>query len=145
MIRKIILFSGCLVLLLSSTVPARAAEYTISGQIHFEKSGTVYVKVVTRKQYADNTSSPFRLKIPVDAAAKTKTVPFAFRGIPEGTYGIMVFEDINGNGKLDMGMFGPKEPWGMYRPVRPMFRRPKFSEMAFPLKKDLTHIVIQLQ
>jgi uncharacterized protein (DUF2141 family) len=146
LIRKIIIFSGGLVLLLSSTAPARSAKYTISGMIHFEKAGTIYAKVVTRKQYRNNTSSPFRLKIPVDAAAeKAKTVPFAFREVPEGTYGIMVFEDINGNGKFDMGMFGPKEPWGMYRPVRPMFRRPRFSEMAFSLKKNLTHVVIDLK
>ena len=145
MIRKIILFSGCLVLLLSSTVPARAAGFTISGQIHFKKPGIIHVKVVTRKQYADNTRSPFRLKIPVDAAAKTKTVPFAFRDVPAGTYGIMVFEDTDGNGKLDMGMFGPREPWGLYRPVRPMFHKPRFDDFSFSLKKDITEIDIHLK
>ena len=40
-------------------------------------------------------------------------------------------EIVNGNGDLDMGSFGPKEPWGTYRDARPKFRGPKFEEMAF--------------
>jgi len=144
--RKMIIFSIWCLLLLSSVAHARSGKYTIAGQIHFEKTGMIYIKIVTRTQFEDKEKSPFRLTIRIDKnGLNTKKVPFMFQNVPKGTYGIMVFEDTNENKKFDMGMFGPKEPWGMYRPVRPMFRKPGFDEFAFSLKKDITNINIKLK
>lgn len=52
------------------------------------------------------------LKISPDEVQKKK-VPFKFEGLQQGTYGVRCFQDVNGNGKLDKGLFGPSEPWGM--------------------------------
>ena len=52
------------------------------------------------------------LKISPDEVQKKK-VPFNFEGLQQGTYGVRCFQDVNGNGKLDKGLFGPSEPWGM--------------------------------
>ena len=60
-------------------------------------------------------------------------------------YAIRVFQDVNGNGDLDIGSFGPKEPWGTYRNVRPKFRGPKFEEMAFDVKETMKDIVIEVK
>ena len=53
----------------------------------------------------------------------------AFRGLAPGQYAVAVFHDLNGNGKLDVNMFGaPKEPWGTSATVRPRMRAPRFEE-----------------
>jgi uncharacterized protein (DUF2141 family) len=52
---------------------------------------------------------------------------------------------VNGNGKLDAGKFGPKEPWGMYRPKRPLFRGPKFKEIKFEVNTDMTNIEFEVK
>lgn len=44
-----------------------------------------------------------------------------------------------------MGKFGPKEPWGMYRPKRPAFRGPKFKEIKFEVKEDMTDIKVEVK
>ncbi len=125
-------------------------EFTVSGEISFPKTGDLYVELVTEEQYQhddeDGPETPFALIIAVgEEEEKSKTVSFEFEGVPEGTYGIRVFQDVNGNGELDAGMFGPKEPWGMYRPKRPKFRGPKFEEIAFEVKEDLTEIQFDIK
>ena len=38
------------------------------------------------------------------------------KDLPPGRYAIAVFQDLNGNGKLDQSFFGvPKEPYGFSR------------------------------
>jgi len=49
------------------------------------------------------------------------------------------------NGKFDHGMFGPKEPWGVYRPTRPRFRGPKFNEIALMVDKDTLDIHLEVK
>ena len=40
------------------------------------------------------------------------------KDLPPGRYAIAVFQDLNGNGKLDASFFGvPKEPYGFSRDV----------------------------
>jgi uncharacterized protein (DUF2141 family) len=65
---------------------------------------------------------------------------FSFTDIPEGEYGVRSFIDTNGNGngngKCDLGLFGPKESWGMSRKTDKPFGKPKFSEMSFYVESD---------
>jgi uncharacterized protein (DUF2141 family) len=37
---------------------------------------------------------------------------FQFRGLPKGSYAVVVFHDENGNGVIDHGLLGPSEPLG---------------------------------
>lgn len=52
---------------------------------------------------------------------------------------------MNGAGKMEKGIFGPKEPWGTYRPARPILRAPRFDEIAFEVEKDVKNIKIELK
>lgn len=48
-----------------------------------------------------------------------------------GAYSFAAYYDANGDGKLNRGMFGrPKEPFVFSNNVRPMLRKPRFSETA---------------
>lgn len=57
---------------------------------------------------------------------------------------LSAFEDRNGNGVLDMGMFGPKEPSGFWRPFTGR-RKPKFDEVAARIDRDIADANITLR
>lgn len=70
-------------------------------------------------------------------------VEFSF-AVPMGVYTITAFEDENGNGELDMGWFGPKEPSQFYRRFT-AWRAPRFDDVSFTVDKDLGGAVIALR
>jgi uncharacterized protein (DUF2141 family) len=61
-----------------------------------------------------------------------------------GRWGVSAFEDVNENGRLDMGMFGPKEPNGFWREFRG-HHKPHFEEIAVQVDHDLTDANIALR
>lgn len=57
--------------------------------------------------------------------------------LPEGTYAISLFEDVNGNYKLDTGAMGiPVEKFGFSNNVRGQMGVPTFEQCKFVLKDD---------
>ena len=69
-------------------------------------------------------------------------VQFSFQEILSGHYGIRVFIDTNGNGRLDRGLLGPREPWGMSWQEKRIFGIPNFEDVAFHLDGDIHDIEI---
>lgn len=61
-----------------------------------------------------------------------------------GTYGVAVYHDANGNGKLDLGMFGPSEDYGFSRNPRILFSKPSFASVRFPTDGAETTLHIRL-
>ena len=54
--------------------------------------------------------------------------------LPPGTYAVTVYEDLNGNHKLDHNLIGiPREPVGASNNPKGRFGPPRFSECAFSL------------
>ena len=52
--------------------------------------------------------------------------------IRPGTYAIEMFQDLNGNGKMDKSWFGfPLEPFGFSRDARPHLHKPHFADVSF--------------
>jgi uncharacterized protein (DUF2141 family) len=68
---------------------------------------------------------------------------FKFRVAP-GRWALSAFEDRNGNGELDMGVFGPKEPSGFFRPFH-AWRKPRFDDIAFIVRADMTDADVTLK
>jgi len=126
---------------------AQDSGVKVSGEVKFPKTGKIYVSLIS-KEIADKEGekSPFGAIIEVgEKELAAKKVAFMFENVPAGTYAIRAFQDVNGNGDLDMGSFGPKEPWGNYRDARPKFRGPKFEEMAFEVKEEMKDIVVEVK
>ena len=67
---------------------------------------------------------------------------FYFRVAP-GAWALSGYEGVNENGKLDMGMFGPKEPSGFWHPFH-AWRRPRFSDVSFTANSDQAQADIDL-
>jgi hypothetical protein len=70
------------------------------------------------------------------------TTGFQFH-VPAGAWAISAYEDENENGKLDMGMFGPKEPSGFWRAFHG-WHKPRFAEVSSQVSADVSNADIQL-
>jgi len=82
----------------------------------------------------DHLSRGGTAKLPV---SNTGTMEFPLEDLTFGTYSIMIFQDVNGNGKLDKNFFNiPTEPYGFSNNVRPRFRAPTFEESKFDFTQD---------
>ena len=70
----------------------------------------------------------------INTSVKDNRAVFTFSGLPDGTYSIFVFHDVNNNNKLDKNFFGiPKEGYGASGNKLPFAAAPKFSENKFVL------------
>lgn len=68
---------------------------------------------------------------------KTGICTFEFKEIPFGEYAVAIFQDVNGNGKLDTGNFGiPSEPFAFSNNFRPKWGGPSFDKCKFQLTAD---------
>ena len=67
-------------------------------------------------------------RIPVDRSV----VLVRFEPVPKGEYAIRFYQDENGNGKLDLGLFGiPKEGVGSSNNARGFMSAPALKDMLF--------------
>lgn len=69
------------------------------------------------------------------------TIHFQFTGIIKGYYIIVGYQDIDGNGDINMGLFGPTEPYRAYLPNYGIFG-PKFSKCKFLVDRDIDTVSI---
>jgi uncharacterized protein (DUF2141 family) len=84
------------------------------------------------------------LKSPVQQIRIEPQSPPVFRfQIPPGRWALSAFEDENANGVLDMGVFGPKEPSGFWRPFH-AWRKPRFDDVAAEIDQDTANADIKL-
>jgi uncharacterized protein (DUF2141 family) len=61
------------------------------------------------------------------------TATCSFPSVKPGIYAIAGYHDENGNGKLDMGLFGPTEGWFASRDARGTLSPPSFDDAKFKL------------
>ncbi|MHB8416463.1 MAG: DUF2141 domain-containing protein [Myxococcales bacterium] len=64
--------------------------------------------------------------------------------VPAGRYAVSAFEDLNDDGKLAQGLFGPKEPHAFWPPFKG-WHKPRFEEVAFEVDRDLAAVEIVLR
>ncbi|GAA5214259.1 DUF2141 domain-containing protein [Corallincola platygyrae] len=123
------------------------AEQTlsISGEIFFKDEGTIYLALVDKIHFNTPSKSHYSIILnPTESHANSGTIAFSFEGIVKGSYAIKAFQDRNGNGELDVGMFGPKEPWAIYKPADASWGAPKFEDTQFELTDNLSNIELVL-
>lgn len=66
----------------------------------------------------DDAKAARRLELPVVKGTATAK----FDDLPDGTYSVVAFHDLDGDGKLKKGAFGiPQEPWGVSKNARGTF------------------------
>ena len=77
--------------------------------------------------------------------AETGVAEVVFEGLARRDYAVTAFQDDNGNGSLDTGMFRiPREKLGFSNNVRPRFRSPPYEAAAVELDEETLRIEIRL-
>jgi uncharacterized protein (DUF2141 family) len=117
-----------LILSMSLFLPGRNATLTVVARNVQVGKGPVIVEIweseemFFKKPIATQSLEPDR-----------DPLRFSF-DLKEGRYAISVYQDMNRNGKLDLGMFHkPTEPVGFGNNFRPKFSAPKFEDCAINL------------
>jgi uncharacterized protein (DUF2141 family) len=109
---------------------------------NIKETGKIYAAVYSE---GDNFPDPkFLVKKTMGEVLNGKC-ELHFEGLPFGTYAIAVYQDVNGNGKLDKGMFGiPEEPFAFSNNFRPRFGGPSFDKCAFDFKENNQTVNIEM-
>lgn len=76
----------------------------------------------------------------VDVKDKVMSIPC--KGLPAGTYAFSLYQDENGNGKLDTAAFGiPTEKFGFSNDAQGVMGPPSYEKCCFSFSKDITLVV----
>ena len=129
-------------LLLTATISSSlsAADLTVKIPAVEEAKGTISMAVYDSEKNFSKT-----VLIGVTEAAVKGEMLFSIPDLPAGEYAVMVYQDINGNDKLDSNLLGmPKEPWGASLEGTRIFGAPKWADTQFSLPEGGTTITINL-
>lgn len=85
--------------------------------------GDIYLAVYDNKDAFENKNAVVSKRLKVTARKEEYTV-----SLPTGEYAVVLYQDLNGNKKLDRLFFVPVEPYGVSNNVSgfPSFERAKF-------------------
>lgn len=126
--KKMIL--ACLCMLLCS-LSVSAQKLTITVKNIKEHTGTLMIGVYDEQHYMKTTAVGAEAKADKDEVTVTVTLPAA------GRYAVAIFQDKNGNGKLDTNFMGiPNEPFGFSNIKSFPMGTPKFKNAAIDIDKD---------
>lgn len=115
---------GC-VALGSSPAEAGGAQIHVPVSTVRSSDGMIFVALYERSSWL----KPGRYARAQKVRAHRGTVTAWFGGLPPGRYGVAVFHDENGNGRVDTNPVGmPKEGFGFSR--KTPLRKPSFDEVA---------------
>lgn len=120
----------------------KTKEPTLTLQIdNVKENGTFYISVCTKAaDWSGHGQYTFTL-----AAEKQKQNVLDISTLPNGVYAIAIYQDLNGNGKLDTNFFGiPKEPFGFSNNKVPIFSEPSFEQCRFQFNQEKQKISIKL-
>lgn len=119
---------------------SHAAELTIEVSNISELKGQVMIAL-----YANGETWLGKPAQGSGAAANADKVLVKFADVPAGTYAAAVFQDVNGNGKMDSNVMGiPTEPFGFSNNATGRFGPPKFDQAKFLMADTATSIKLDL-
>ena len=112
---------------------AATLEVNISG-LRSMKGNVLVCVTANPRFFPDCSKDPksFRATLPARDSAQV-----SFRGLAQGTYAIAVVHDENGNDKMDMAIFIPKEGFGFSRNPTITVGPPSFRSASFAVTGDM--------
>ncbi|HWI28876.1 MAG TPA: DUF2141 domain-containing protein [Stellaceae bacterium] len=130
--------SGLLLTLISA--PAFAAPVRIEIQGVVKSAGTIHIALFHDAKSWDSEDADSTVQVP---ALPGTTV--ALLDLPPGDYAFFIYDDVNGNGKLDKTWVGfPDEPYAFSNNFRLQFSKPSFRDLKFTVSAQGAIQVIQL-
>ncbi|MCU0432636.1 MAG: DUF2141 domain-containing protein [Bacteroidia bacterium] len=127
-------------------MPARDEVYMntyVTVKIRFvmkKATGNLYYTLAQGEQNFNSRRGAVSTMLAVDSSM----VYSAVYSVKKGEYGLAAFHDVNGNKRLDGGVFGiPREPYSFYRNKRRLFvLPPKYDKIKFELKESVELTVV---
>ncbi len=131
--KKMILACLCM-LLCTSTISAQ--KLTITVRNITEHAGTIRIGVYDEQNYMKTTTASAEVKANANEVTATVTLPHS------GKYAVAIFQDKNGNEKLDTNFMGiPNEPFGFSNIKSYPMGTPKFKNAALDIDKDMKLVI----
>jgi uncharacterized protein (DUF2141 family) len=119
---------------------AAAADLTVRIAGIETASGTVHIAVFDAGGWAENEAAAGGTVAAEEGAELTLT------GLQPGAYGIKVYQDVDGNGELNLGMWRiPTEPYGFSNGAPARMGPPKFDKAGFELTEAGTVQTVTLR
>jgi|APTNR8051073442_1049403.scaffolds.fasta_scaffold07950_3 uncharacterized protein (DUF2141 family) len=130
----------------SQTIPnsdqAAIGANTLSIQVQGvqTRTGQIMLSLCTEAEYDATNRCAFGAIVPIREIGR----PIVINNVPNGIYGVKVFHDVNGNGRMDTNAMGiPREPFAFSNNARGRFGPAKFADASFTIDKA-TSITIRL-
>lgn len=127
-----------LVFVLQSAVQLLFAQNLMIEVREIEKTeGHLYVAIYNSQEtFLKKPLTAFRVEV------KDKVVTIPCQGLPFGTYAISLFQDENGNGKMDTATFGiPTEKFGFSNDAEGVMGPPSYDKCSFTFSEDMTLLI----
>lgn len=113
--------------------------FLVSADVHgldTQRGGTLFISLL------DETGRTIQSK---RSAVDEAKVRIDFEPVSAGRYAIRAYQDVNGNGKLDLGWFRiPREPTGASNDARGFMSAPRLVDMLFrvsaPVRIDINMV-----
>lgn len=122
-----------------------AVQHRVEGECLVFREGTLFIYAVDERGFASPLTGFRELSLPVGPVELAAgRVSFSLT-LPSGRFGIRCFLDLNGNGRLDRGLLGPSEPWGMSWNGLKRFGFPHFEDIVFVVDRDIRGLQIELR
>ena len=128
---------------LASSAGDQSGDVLVEIDVNGRLKGQLHLALFENaSQFPENASASQGVKLPVDAAV----IKHTFKNVHWGTYAIAVFQDMNGNGKLDRNFFGvPSEPYAFSNNPVVKWKEPTFAEAAFELRQSKVKVGVNLK
>lgn len=114
-----------------------AQNLTIEVREIEKTEGHLYVAIYNSQEtFLKKPLTAFRVEV------KDKVVIIPCQGLPLGTYAISLFQDENGNGKMDTATFGiPTEKFGFSNDAEGVMGPPSYDKCSFTFSEDMTLLI----
>ncbi len=123
---------------LGATADASAATLVILVQGVRSNQGVIYAGVCANG--FGEGHCPYKSR----EAAAVGTVELRIQNVEPGDYAVAVFQDLNGNGRIDRPFFIPTEPFGFSNDVG-RSGPPRFEAAKVSVREPTTTVVIPLR
>jgi uncharacterized protein (DUF2141 family) len=131
-------------LLFSLCGAAAAGAMAASVEVHVAgvTAGKGKVKVALCDQEHFLKQCGINTSVPADGAEVVVTM----KDVPEGSWAVLAYQDVNENNELDRNKLGiPTERYGFSREARGKFGPPKFPAAAIEVQGELTVAPVKLK
>jgi len=133
---------GIVAVLAMAAAAADTGTITVVATGAASERGTVLIQLAnSAADYKDDKGGFRSAEIKPAGGRATAT----FEDVPYGDYAVKVFHDENDNKKLDIGLRGPKEPYGFSNGARGFMGPPSFAAAKVTLSDPTLRLEIALR